>query len=364
MARAIYVNARFVTQPLTGVQRYAYEVARRLPNVRLIAPPGCRSDYAELVQHGSFTSRPRRWLVGGMGGHLWEQLALPRLLPEAALLWSPGGAGPLSVREQVLTIHDVAHLEHPEWYRRSFAMAYGYLLPRLVNRVKLIVTISNYSKQRIISVLRVPAERIVVENPGIDEQFRPLSEDQVHTVLGRYAINRPFILAVGAISPRKNIEGLFQAWAMVAPTLHDVELVVVGQAGLSFSRHSLSEVPSRTTLLGRVSDADLVALYNAAIAFIYPSLYEGFGLPPLEAMACGCPVVCSDNTSLPEAVGDAALLVDPFDTQSIADGLAQIIGDSMMRESLRDKGWKRASLFHWDKTTAGIAAVLGRAAEA
>jgi len=182
-------------------------------------------------------------------------------------------------------------------------------------------------------------------------------------VRAKYSLADPYILAVGAISARKNIARLFDAWRTIADRVAPVRLAVVGEAGLGFSTmSSVGEPPPRTACLGRVGDDELAALYGGALAFVYPSLYEGFGLPPLEAMAGGCPVVCSNATSLPEAVGDAALLVDPLSVDSIASGLVRIIEDDALRDSLRTRGPRQAARFTWDHAASRIGALLHEAA--
>jgi glycosyltransferase involved in cell wall biosynthesis len=299
----------------------------------------------------------------GPAGHLWEQQILSRHLPAGALLWSPGGAGPMAVANQILTIHDIAHLEHPEWYSLSFSGLYRFLLPRLASRVQHILTISEYSRQRITQTLGVPADRITVVHPGISGRFGATDPVAQEEVRARHSLHDPYILAVGAISARKNIARLFDAWRIIANRVAPVRLAIVGEAGMGFSTmSSAGALPPRTLCLGRVGDDDLVALYGGALAFVYPSLYEGFGLPPLEAMAGGCPVVCSNATSLPEAVGDAALPVDPMSVDSIASGLVRIIEDDALRDSLRTRGPRQAARFTWDHAASRIDDLLHRAA--
>jgi glycosyltransferase involved in cell wall biosynthesis len=340
----IYMNARFLTQPLTGVQRYAYELAQRLPLAQLVTPEEPRPHYSSL-DAGRIRVQQSR-----LPGHLWEQMILPRLLPKDALLWSPG-SGPLSVRRQVLTIHDMAYLEGPQWYSRSYVLLYRPLYARLAPRARLVLTVSEFSKQRIVELLKVPERNVRVTPLAINPRFRPYPLEDVQPVLQRLGVPSPYLLAVSAVSPRKNFEGIYAAWTRLADSYPDLHLVVVGKTGLAFSGgNTTTPPPARTHFLQDVPDDDLIRLYNGALAFLYPSLYEGFGLPALEAAACGTPVVTSNSTSLPEVMGDAAVFVDPYEVESIADGIRRVVEDAALREQLRSRGLERAKLFHWDRT--------------
>lgn len=363
--KPIWINARFLTQTLTGVQRYASEVTRRLSEVELISPDGHRPEYAGVLE--SHTVRLSRFRLGRrqLSGHVWEQLNLPRELPKNALLFSPGNCGPLAVRQQVVTIHDIAPLEHPEWFSRSFSMWYRMLIPLLVRRVRLVLTVSEYSRQRIIERTAVSPEKVTSIPLGVEPGFRVLPEQKVCQTLAALNIHGPYVLTVSAMSSRKNVSRLFQAWSRLGNDRQDASLIVVGDVGLNFSdMSSVGTLPANVVFLGHVSDEHLPALYNGALAFAYPSLYEGFGLPPLEAMACGTSVISSNVTSLPETVGNAALIVDPLDVDSIAEGLRQVIHNPALRQELRTKGLSHVRQFNWDNTAASTWQALQRIAKA
>jgi glycosyltransferase involved in cell wall biosynthesis len=267
------------------------------------------------------------------------------------LLWSPGNCGPLLWAEQVLTIHDISFLDHPEWYSRSFCSVYGALVPRLARRVKHILTVSEFTRERIIEMLRVDRQRVTVTYPGIDPAFIAPREDEVVRTLARLGVAQPYVFALGAASPRKNLARLYEAWARLGSTVGEVMLVVAGAQRSSFAaRGSATARNSSVLTLGEVQDADLPALYAGAMVFVYPSLYEGFGLPPLEAMSCGTPVITSNTTALPESTGDAALSVDPYDATAMADAMQRVITDLPLRAKLRQKGLDRAKSFTWDRT--------------
>ncbi len=354
----VAVNGRFMRQPFTGVQRYAWELSRRLPVSQVIAPGPPLPPYAAIGRPVTIRPGLRR-----LPGHAWEQSVLPRALSRNQLLWSPGGSGPLAVRRQVLTIHDAAHLEHPEWYSRSFSLWYRALLPVLARRVRRVLTVSAFSRMRLAAALRLNPERIAVTPLAADPRFRVKQPEAVAAGLHELGVSGPYVLAVAALSARKNFERLYRAWEVVAPGLEGTRLVVVGKTGLAFSNISdRGRLPSHTQVFQHVEDEQLVDLYNGATAFVFPSLYEGFGLPVLEAMACGTPVITSDITSLPEVAGDAALLVDPYDTGAIADALQRLAGDTALQAHLTGAGLHRAAQFSWERTAARTWELLAEAA--
>ncbi len=328
----IALNARFYSHLPTGMQRYGLEMAKR---------------FAEEL----FIVRPRRPLRG-TEGHAWEQFYLP-LASRGRLLWSPNNTGPLGVSRQVCTIHDIIPIDRPEWFSPRFAAWYNWLLPKLVHRVQHLIAVSEFTKQRLVERLGVPPSKVTVVWNGVDAQFTPRSADEIECMRRELGISsRKYLLSVGSLEPRKNLRALMTAWRRIAPELpKDIDLVVVGAKGASlvFSDAKLGDVPPRVCLTGYVAQEQLPALYSGAMALVYPSLYEGFGLPPLEAMACGTPVVTSGTTSLPEVVGDSALLVDPLCPDSIAEGIQRIVMDAPLRDQLRERGLMRARGITWDR---------------
>ena len=329
--RKIALNARFYAHRPTGMQRYAIELANRLD--------------ADLD-----VIRPGRPLKGG-AGHLWEQFYLPAVC-QGRLLWSPNNTGPIAIRRQVCTIHDLIPLDHPEWFNPRFAQWYKWLFPRLAPRLQHIIAISEFTKQRVVELLNVDPRRITVVPNGVDPQFTPSHEPAIAAMRQQLGISVPrYLLSVSSLEPRKNINRLFEAWERVVNRIpEDVALVVAGAHGASgvFSGVKLDRLPPRVHFTGYVPQDQLPVLYSGALAFVYPSLYEGFGLPPLEAMACGTAVVTSNGTSLREVVGDAAVLIDPLDVDSIADGIERITEDSNLRQSLAQAGRERARHLTWD----------------
>lgn len=343
--KKIVINARCLTKSLTGIERYAYEVITRIPHTQLLSPKHLPSDYSALTsQHELIVNKL-------LGGHFWEQLVLPSMITKNSLLWAPGGLGAWAVRNQVLTIHDVVAIDHPEWYDSKFSLLYSSLWPKLAPRIRHIITDSSFSKERIISVLGVQEKRITVIPCGVSDHFFPRSENLVNETLRQLSLNTPYILSVSAISERKNFARLYEAWKLLYPRFPDLWLVVVGETGIaSFKKTSIETPLPRTLYLGRVDDKVLPLLYSGAMAFVYPSLYEGFGFPPLEAMACGTPVVTSNVASIPEVVGDAALMVNPYKIDEIASAIQSVVEDSFLQKQLKNKGLERVKQFSWERT--------------
>jgi glycosyltransferase involved in cell wall biosynthesis len=336
----VQVNGRYLAQRVTGVQRYAREIVARLSDrLRVIAP---------------------RALAKGVCGHLWEQTVLPWRLGRG-VLWSPCATGPLAVASQVVTIHDCAFFDCPDGFSPSFARWYQCLVPRLARRAARILTVSSFSRDRICELLGVAAEKVVVAPNGVSSQWRPANEPDIADVRARLGLRRPYVLYVGSIEPRKNLPRLLAAWEQLGAEKEGVELVLVGAQGHVFRETKIAQLPSDVRTIGFLPDGDLRCLFSGAEAFVFPSLYEGFGLPVLEAMACGAPVVCSHAAALREVAGEAAVLVDPLDTESIANGLRQILTDCELRQTLRQRGFCRAAEFSWDTTAQQVWNVLSTA---
>lgn len=330
----IYVNTRNLHNSLTGVQRYTIELLSRWGN------------RPKKVS-------PNKKFSSGLAGHIWEQAVLPNILC-GALLFSPSNTGPLAIKRQVVTIHDLVSLDHPEWFNARFAAWYRFLIPRLVNRVQRVITISNFTRERLLQQTKVAPDKIVVIPNGVNARFSPKSVKDIKKIQKALKIpTEHYILSLCSLEPRKNLHNLLRAWVQVQSEIpSDIWLVITGAKGktLVFKDVSFDPLPPRVWLTGHVRDEYLPALYSGATAFVYVSIYEGFGLPPLEAMASGTPTLTGNITALPEVVSNAAVTVNPFDPDAIAWGIKRLIEDGTLRENLRLKGIQRAKIFSWDTT--------------
>jgi glycosyltransferase involved in cell wall biosynthesis len=225
-----------------------------------------------------------------------------------------------------------------------------------------VVTVSEFSRQRIAELCRVPLERVVAIPNGVDSRFHPVGFSQQEEVRQRLGLPKKYVLCVGSLEPRKNLRMLLKAWSQASHLHPDLSLVLVGGTANYYRQAGLEQLPDRVVLAGRVDDADLPAIYSAAMMFVYPSLYEGFGLTVLEAMGCGTPVICSGTTSLPEVVGDAAVLIDPTNVHDLATAISDLAGNETRRAALKQLGTERCRLFSWDTAAERTWNVLQQAA--
>ena len=304
--------------------------------------------------------------LSGMRGHLWEQSYLP-LAAGRSVLWSPCTTGPLAHTRQVCTIHDVLPLDHPEWFSPRFAAWYSWLLPRLAKRVRHIATVSEFSRGRIVERLGVPPERVTTVPNGVDARFRPQSPEEVQAALETLRWPRRYFLAVG-IEPRKNAPAIIEAWSRVVDRMPDDVYLVLAGAEMPTLIHGDTEtiptLPARVRVPGYVHENYLPAAYCGAQALVFASLYEGFGLPVLEAMSCGTPVIASDRTAVPEVLGGAGLTVNPDDAEAIGQAMLALAENDSLRAQCREKGLERARAFSWDQSAASMWEILEREAAA
>jgi len=342
----LFVNARFLTQTVTGVQRYGIEVSRELkrlrPEVRFLAPKN--------VLHHGLAEELGAEVKGRLTGHAWEQVELPRLTRGGALL-SLCNTGPLLKREQVVTFHDANVFAVPEAYSLAFQGLYRLLFFGLKHTAKGLVTVSEFSRRELGRYCGIPESRLEVIPEGKEHVFAAEADEGIlikHALTGR-----PFLLAVSSQSPHKNFGAVVKALQILGET--DFGVVIAG--GTNPRVHARTgALPGSVKHVGYVSDGELRALYEHAAGFVHPAYYEGFGIPPLEAMALGCPVVVSKAASLPEVCGNAALYFDPHNPADIADKIQRLMGDDALRRTLRCKGLERAERFSWTTCAAEVLA--------
>jgi glycosyltransferase involved in cell wall biosynthesis len=265
---------------------------------------------------------------------------------------------PLMARSVVVAIHDAGVFAVPETYSRAFRTWYRLLHPQLGRHAVRIVTVSKFSQSQLVRYAGMDADRIaIIPNGG--EHI--LSSPADPTVLERLRLRRRYILAVSSQSPHKNLGGVLSAVEQLGG--RDFDVVFAGGSNPRVFRQGV-QGSGAARLAGYVTDAELRALYENAECFVFPSLYEGFGLPPLEAMTCGCPVIVSRVASLPEVCGDAAVYCNPEDSQDIARGIATVLSDAELRANLRRRGMERAKLFTWDHAAGALLRLLETATAA
>ena len=269
--------------------------------------------------------------------------------------------------KSVVTIHDCIHLRFPQYLPNRLAYAYArsslWIATHRSNRV---LTVSEASKRDILRYFRIPEGKIDVIYNAIDERYDETpAPDEVERVRDRYQLNAPYVLYAGNIKPHKNLERLIEAFHTLRQDadLAHVKLLIIGDeiskyATLRRAVHKY-KLHKHVRFFGFVPDKTLAVLYRLARVFVFPSLYEGFGLPPLEAMASGTPVITSNVSSLPEVVGDAALLIDPLNPAAIADAMRRVLMDSDLRETLREKGLKRVREFSWERSVRRVREIYG-----
>jgi glycosyltransferase involved in cell wall biosynthesis len=317
----------------------------------------------------------------------WSNFAVRRTLPHTPLVRVPltlsaelrrrpvdllhvqYTAPPFAPCPVVATIHDLSFEHLPDTFKRRSRAQLRLTVRRTARRAAQIITISEHSKRDIVETYRVAPERVSVTYLAAPSHFRFVEDErELRRVRQLYGIEGDYILAVGSVQPRKNLARLVRAYSDLRRSRAQAKLprlVVVGKLAWLYEEtlRAVEECGVRedVTFTGYVAEADLPALYSGARCFVYPSFFEGFGLPPLEAMRCGTPVLVSDRTSLPEVVGDAGLLVDPFDTDAISAALARLIDDDELRRQLRERGLARAARFDWRETARRTLEVYQRA---
>jgi glycosyltransferase involved in cell wall biosynthesis len=327
---AILVDQRWIGPH--GIGRFAGEVLARLPG---IAPV------------------PERWPLL----HPLDPLVLAWLLRRVRprVYFSPGFNPPLwSSVPVVFTIHDLIHICCPETVDLAKQAYYRLLVRPAARRAHRVLTVSTYTQQAIVAWAGLPAEQVVVVGNGVGPAFRSVGQ--------RHAPGYPYVLYVGNRKPHKNLARLFQGFAHsgLSP---DLRLVLTGVPTAETDTHLATlRLTERVVYAGQLTDAELAAYYRGALVLVLPSLFEGFGLSALEAMACGTPVLTSQAAALPEVVEDAAVLIDPYDVEAIAWGLQRVVEDSALRQELSHKGLARAKQFTWEQTAARVWQVLQEAA--
>jgi len=344
----VIINGRFLAQPLTGVQRYAIELVTALDkmislgeidkskfSLSLAAPRGAELNLE--LENIDFEC------TGTFQGHLWEQLDLPRYC-RSRTLFNLCNTAPVFFRNQIVTIHDAAVAAMPESFSYSFKTWYKYMIRKLGLNARRIITDTKFSKMELERFLAVPKEKIAVIYLGREHCLKNNEERNSPIKLSN---NKPYVLAVGSLNRRKNFKALIEAITILGQT--DYDFIIAGGVNPRIFVNVELELPDSVHYLGHVSDNELIALYKKADAFVFPSLYEGFGLPPLEAMTLGCPVIVSDIPPHREVCEDAAVYCDPHSPTDIAGKIKSVMDNHKLRTDLKSKSLIQAEKFSWAK---------------
>ena len=360
----IGINGRFLAAKRTGVQRAAYNLIRALVDMDQknhyilfttedqVSNPDWQKPHVTVV--------PSRIREGeSLRNHFWEQFTLPRLARKHAIdiLHSPANLAPLFYRgKSVVHIHDLCFLVNPQWFSFSFRTLYNFVIPRLARRAAKVITNSNNSRNDLLQFCNLSADRVSQVYWAVDDLFLQTSDT---TPSDRKMDD--YILYVGSLEPRKNISTLLEAYEILRKQNPSIKskLVLIGGESPLFAEVQLKVKHFKEDVLfqGFVNDHTLQDFYRHARLFVYPSLYEGFGLPPLEAMASGVPVVTTLTSSIPEVVGDAALMVSPYDAQELASTMDLILGDADLRQRLVQAGREQVRKFNWQRVARNTLAI-------
>jgi glycosyltransferase involved in cell wall biosynthesis len=347
----ICINSRFLTQKITGSQRFAIEISRQLkkllPEAKFVSPKNIiHYDIAKELEVESF---------GRLTGYLWEQIELPLYLRKkgSPLLLNLVNTAPIFYENKITVIHDISWKHFPDAISKKFYLWYKFLIPKISKTSKFIFTVSNFSKKDISKGLNVDINKFEIVYNAISEKFKFLN-------ISREKI----ILSVASLQPYKNLEGLIKAFIFLKNKnkFLDYKLVLVGGYNKNvFAKTNLFELSKNRddiVFTGYLSDEKLVEYYNKASLFVFPSFFEGFGIPPLEAMASGCPCVVSNVASLPEVCGDSAYYVNPYDIEDIARGIETVLSDEKLREDLIKKGFENIKRFSWEESAKKIVQIM------
>jgi glycosyltransferase involved in cell wall biosynthesis len=377
----IGIDGRYIQDHFPGIGRYTYNLIEGLARVApaetflVLTNPALRNtryDVVALARHLNVTLVPLDVPTFSAA----EQTRLPWIVRRLRLdvLHSPYYIKPyLLPCPSVVSLYDLIAARYPQYLPSSWArLAFAVTTRLAITTARRLLTLSEASRRDLVELYGVPPGRVAVTPLAADERYRPSAEAAtLEAVRRKYVLPECFVLYLGSNKPHKNLVRLVEAWAKVQITVADCQianrqLVIAGHWDPRYpqAQQRVAELglEDGVRFLGDVSEADLPALYNLATVFAFPSLYEGFGLPPLEAMACGTPVVCANTSSLPEVVGDAALLFDPLDVPAMAAAIAQALSDADLRAALRARGLARARLFSWEHTARETLATYREAA--
>jgi glycosyltransferase involved in cell wall biosynthesis len=347
----VFINGRFLTQPTTGVQRFALELLSALD--RSLKNDSIINQSNKLIclvpNHISDLLLPSWQNIaiqkcGKLSGNLWEQIELP-FFSRNGLLLNLCNIGPLTHNKQIIVFHDASVFAFPQSYSVGFKLKYYLFMGILSRTAKQVLTVSQFSKKELAYYLKIKEESISVISEGCEHILHSAMDDQL--LINNDLLKSSYILAVGSASSQKNLSSVIKA--IEESSENSIPLVIVGGDFNKIFKYTKNAKSEKVMHLGYVTDAELRSLYSHALGFIFPSLYEGFGLPPLEAMACGCPVICSKKPSMTEICGDAVLYFDPNDVEDIRQTIERFVKEPTLQNDLRIKGYQQSGSYTWEK---------------
>jgi glycosyltransferase involved in cell wall biosynthesis len=353
----IGIDVGILREKKRGVGRYLSNLLEQFSrlssddDIYLYSPGPIHYDFIKNQNwHARFGTLP-------LPGSFWLQTQCKNYIKKDGidLFFSPAHVLPLNLPEtirKVLAVHDLVAILYPETMTNYNRFIHNIFFAKSLKSADSIITMSEATKQSIIDKFKIDDNRINVIYEGVSESFKPYQPEQVRSVLNRYGLNKPYLLSVGTLEPRKNYPLLLKAFRDLKI---DYDLVIIGKTGWKFEKVFTTinelQLSKRVKILGYVKDDDLPFFYNGAEIFVFPSIYEGFGLPILEALACGTPVICSNSSSLPEVGGDAVIYFSPDSMDELVLKINQLLTNSELKKVLIQKGLSRAKLFTWGKTS-------------
>jgi glycosyltransferase involved in cell wall biosynthesis len=349
----IIVNSRFMTQPITGVQRFAIEICIRLKKhfkdeIQFVTP-------SNIINY-KLAKELDAQIIGKKTGHLWEQIDLPKYLIKnnKPLLLNLCNTAPLFYKNKIITVHDVAFEVFPETYSKGFVFFYKFLIPRIMRNSLKVITVSEFSQKEIIKYYKLASDKIKVVHNAAGDEFKNMVDIDLE--------KENYFLAVSSLNSRKNLLFVMDAFNIFNASNPSFKLFIIGGIDTkSFSTLNLSEYKKNPNIdfKGRVSDSDLIKYYSNAKSFIYPSLYEGFGIPPLEAQKCGTPVILSKETCFPEIFKNSVLYCDIKDVNSLVEQMENVLNERTRNQIIRD-GKKNGKKYNWESNSILFISVINK----
>lgn len=351
----IVVNSRFLTQKITGVQRFSIEISKQLKQIygkkiKFVCPYN--------VIHKELANELEAEIVGNNTGHIWEQKDLYFYLKKNnnPLLLNFANTAPIFYKNKIVTLHDIAFIRCPNAFSLKFRLFYKILIPFILKSSKKILTVSNFSKKEILDVYKfLNSNDIEIVYNAVNENFKKKETNK---------FNDKYILALSSLNPRKNLLNLIKAFLNLKKEINDkdLKLFLVGNVSKNFNSNEIikyiKENKDSIYFIENLNDEEIIELYSNAIFFVYPSLYEGFGIPPLEAQACETPVIASNVSSLPEVLEKSVLYCNPFSVEDIKNKMKELLNNKELQYKLKKEGIKNVKRFNWKTSTEKVKNII------